>query len=61
MTADPMNIKAKVERLYIRRQFFTVRVRGDWNRITADGKRKPNAISFITAYAKLEGEQHTPP
>jgi hypothetical protein len=40
ITADPMNIKPR-----------SVRVISDWNRISAEKKKKPTAASFNAEYA----------
>jgi hypothetical protein len=51
--ADPLNIKSKTGRLEIRRNFFSLRVISDWNRIPAEVKMKHGAKSFKAAYKRL--------
>jgi hypothetical protein len=53
LTADPLNIKPKRGRLEVRRNFFTVRVIDEWNRIPANIKARKTASSFKAAYANL--------
>jgi ribonuclease P/MRP protein subunit RPP40 len=53
ITADPLNIKPKAGRLEVRRNFFTVRVIDDWNRIPSNIKRITTASGFKDAYVKL--------
>jgi hypothetical protein len=53
ITADPLNIKPNTGRLEIRRNFFSIRVIDDWNRIPKDIKNKPTAPSFKKAYARI--------
>ncbi len=45
--------KCKTGRLEIRRNFFSVRVISDWNRIPAEIKMKQSAKSFKAAYKSL--------
>jgi hypothetical protein len=51
--ADPLNIKCKTGRLELRRNFFSVRVISDWNRIQAEIEMKQSAKSFKAAYKSL--------
>jgi hypothetical protein len=51
--ADPLNIKNMTGRLEIRRNFFSVRVISDWNRIPAEIKQRPGTASFKAAYKHL--------
>jgi hypothetical protein len=53
VTADPLNIKPNTGRLEIRKNFFSIRVIDDWNRILKDIKSKPTVPSFNKAYAKI--------
>ncbi len=55
ITADPLNIKPRAGRQEIRRNFVTVRVIDDGNRIPVYIKKKPTASIFKAAYAKLPG------
>ncbi len=58
--SDPEH-KARSGRLESRRNFFSVRVIKEWNRIPAAIKRKTNAASFKAAYAKYREETALPP
>jgi hypothetical protein len=51
--ADPLNIKNKTGRLEIRKNFFSMRVISDWNRIPAEIKQRAGAASFKAAYKHL--------
>lgn len=55
-TADPMNIKVKSGRLELRRQFFSVRVINDWNKIPEELKRMESAARFRACYKKLRAQ-----
>jgi hypothetical protein len=48
-------------RLEIRRNFLSVRVISDWNRITAEIKMKPGMKSFTAAYKHLRESPMHPP
>jgi hypothetical protein len=56
-TADPYNIKVKHGRLDLRRNFFSIRVIEDWNRIPADTKRMDKSENFKAAYRKMRANQ----
>jgi hypothetical protein len=56
-TADPYNIKVKHGRLDLRRNFFSIRVIEDWNRIPADTKRMEKSENFKAAYRKMRANQ----
>ncbi len=47
-----MNIKVRAGRLEVRRNFFTMRVIEDWNRIPAAVKSMTNGYKFKAAYKK---------
>ncbi len=50
---EPLNIKVKAGRLEVRRNFFTMRVIEDWNRIPAAGKNITSGYKFKAAYKKM--------
>ena len=56
-TADPYNLKVKHGRLDPRRNFFSIRVIEDWNRIPADVKRVGNSESFKALYRTQRATQ----
>ena len=56
-TADPLNIKVKHGRLEVRRNFFTIRVTEQWNRVPRDIKNQKTVDSFKNAYAKYRADQ----
>ncbi len=56
-TADPYNLKVKHGRLDPRRNFFSIRVIEDWNRIPADIKRVDNSESFKSMYRTQRAAQ----
>jgi hypothetical protein len=60
LTADPLNIKPKSGRLEIRRNFFTIRVIDEWNRIPANIKARKTPSSFKAAYSNLRDETAYP-
>jgi ribonuclease P/MRP protein subunit RPP40 len=60
LTADPLNIKPKSGRLEIRRNFFTIRVIEEWNRIPANIKARKTPSSFKAAYSNLRDETAYP-
>ncbi len=49
-TADPYNLKVKHGRLDLRRNFFSIRVIEDWNRIPAEMKFIEKSKDFKVAY-----------
>jgi ribonuclease P/MRP protein subunit RPP40 len=51
--ADPLNIRNKTRRLEIKRQFFSVRVNSDWNKIPAEIKSQHSAARFRPAHKRL--------
>ena len=51
-TADPFNVIVKHGRLDTRRNFFSVRVTEDWNRVPSDIKKMRAVAGFKNAYAK---------
>lgn len=46
MTADPLNIRPKRARLEIRRNFFSLRVIDDWNKLKPETKSKKSIEAF---------------
>jgi hypothetical protein len=56
LTADPLNIKPKKGKLEIRRNFLTVRVLDEGNRIPANIKARKMTTSVKAAYANLHDE-----
>ena len=56
-TADPYNLKVKHGRLDQRRNFFSIRVIEDWNRIPADVKRVEKSETFRAKYRTLRANQ----
>jgi ribonuclease P/MRP protein subunit RPP40 len=56
-TADPYNLKVKHGRLDQRRNFFSIRVIEDWNRIPADVKRVEKSETFPAKYRTLRANQ----
>ena len=51
-TADPLNVIVRHERLDIRRNFFSVRVTEDGNKVPSDIKQMRYVEGFKNAYAK---------
>ncbi len=58
--ADPFNIKPKYGRLELRRNFFSVRVEEDWNKIPAEVKSHSEAARFKRAYRKIRARTTHP-
>ena len=56
-TADTYNLKVKHGRLDQRRNFFSIRVIEDWNRIPADVKRVEKSETFRAKYRTLRANQ----
>jgi ribonuclease P/MRP protein subunit RPP40 len=56
-TADPYNLKVKHARLDPRRNFFSIRVIEDRNRIPAEVKRVDNSESFKAIYRTQRANQ----
>jgi hypothetical protein len=56
-TADPNNLKVKHGRLDQGRNFFSIRVIEDWNRIPADVKRVDKSETFRAKYRTLRANQ----
>ncbi len=56
-TADPYNLRVKHGRLDQRRNFFSIRVIEDWNRIPAEVKRMDKGESFRASYRTLRAIQ----
>ncbi len=57
--ADPLNIRVKTGRLELRRNFYSVRVINDWNRIPQEIKSRPGIARFKAEYKKFRaGEMH---
>jgi hypothetical protein len=54
---SPRKIKVKHGRLDLRRNFFSIRVIEDWNRIPADTKRMDKSENFKAAYRKMRANQ----
>ena len=50
--ADPLNVIVKHGQLDTRRNFFSVRVTEDWNRVPSDIKKMRAVEGFKNAYAK---------
>ena len=48
-TTDPLNITVKRSRIEIRKNLYTVRVAGDWNKLNHDIKTSSTAASFKNA------------
>ncbi len=51
--ADPLNIRSKMWRLEIRRQFVSVKVTSGWKKIPADIMRRKGPVRFKAAYKRL--------
>ena len=56
-TADPLNIRIRHGRLDTRKNFFTVRVTEQWNRIPSEIKSRKTIDSFKRAYAQHRAKQ----
>ena len=56
-TADPLNIRIRHGRLDTRKNFFTVRVTEQWNRIPSEIKSRKTIDSFKRAYAQHRAQQ----
>jgi hypothetical protein len=54
---EPLNIKVRAGRLEVRRNFCTMRVIEDWNRILAAAKSMTSGYKFKVAYKKMR--EHT--
>ena len=50
--ADPKNVRVKHGRLEIRKNFFTVRVTNEWNKVPGQIKGLRSVDAFKAAYAK---------
>jgi hypothetical protein len=58
-TIDPLNIKVRKGRLDVRRNFFSMRVIEDWNRIPADLKANKGAAKFKATHKKMQHPTRT--
>jgi hypothetical protein len=56
-TADPHNLKVRHGRLDQRRNFFSIQVIEDWNRIPAEVKRMGKSETFRATYRTLRAKQ----
>ncbi len=50
---EPLNIKVRAGHIEVRRNFFTMRVIEDWNRILAAVKNITSGYKFKAAYKKM--------
>ena len=53
VAADPLNVRVAAGRLELRRNFFSVRVTEDWNKVPHDIKKIYSAQAFKRAYSRL--------
>ena len=58
-TADPLNVRVQHGRLEVRKNFFTVRVTDQWNKVPSQVKQMRTANSFKKAYAKHRSDMNT--
>jgi hypothetical protein len=58
-TADPFNIKVRTGRLEVRKNFFSMRVIKDWNKIPVNVKSLPSAWRFKREYRRLRADLRT--
>jgi ribonuclease P/MRP protein subunit RPP40 len=57
--ADPFNVKVKSGRLEVRRDFYSMRVITDWNRIPSEIKSRPGTSRFKAEYRRIRaGTMH---
>ena len=57
-TADPLNVRVQHGRLEVRKNFFTVRVTDQWNKVPSQVKQMRTANSFKKAYAKHRSDMN---
>ena len=55
--ADPLNIRVRHGRLDMRRNFFSLRVIEDWNKIPPEVKRLKKSEVFKRTYKQLRADQ----
>jgi hypothetical protein len=55
--ADPLNIRVRHGRLDMRRNFFSLRVIEDWNKIPSEVKRLRKSEVFKRTYKQLRADQ----
>jgi hypothetical protein len=54
--ADPLNVRQQASRLDIKRQFYSQRVVGGWNKVSTDINNSVSMSSFKMAYKKYRGK-----